>query len=1171
MLPLTLSTAASPPSTASTPSSSSSASAAFPESRECMTCLQLLPFHHFTPGQWRMAKTNSQCRACEAELILNEGRHLSRLNKRKWEELVSAQHWDEDDEDGEEGEEEDEEDGPPLNAHPRPPSRPSPSSAVKKKRQRRPTTPYRPSPSPSQGRTERSDRVEVVIDDDDEGEVDVEELQSSRWPAPPSAPVSTSLSNASSPRAVAASPSPLSSPATEDGRVEAEPPTSVKRRRRRRKGGDADGDEVDSDGKRRRRRRRRQRELEAELGAAEGRAHTVEAVSAESGAGPRGEGGVQGAADGDAPVKRRRRRHRKSKRELAEEERRRKLAKIRLAPSLNPYSRVQHSAAPLPSSSRSGRAAPLSQSDLPPPLPLNPDLQSLLRESFGLTLARDLDPSALKASALNPVYSRFMQQTGTLRNGRVYVAVSGLSPTDDLSNDDSDEESALRRTRRLGRRKEEWQPMLGLYAGSDFAEGEVVTCYGGGLLNADAARRRPKTTWTHIRRIRDSQFVKDGRLFSALFDRRQVDMWEQYQMKAHKRKKLPPRVPAGTHRQGDTHHLTPTWPPLHPVLLPLPPHGLPHCSPSPCVGAQVLSSEGHEDEVRVGLLLLDAEARNPAGVSGVDKLSVLQEVMRQIGMTAAIIDGDAMREMGEREAAALLEGGPPALIIHLPSATFTSSSANPYASSSTAPAPFASPSTSLCIAPLFPFPIQELHLPAATLHPLPEVRLTTLQELVQNLHRDARQALQSTCADVTSCVSVGGLGYMANTGTRKEINVRVVEVNPRKDGLLPNEVFYVATRAIRRGEEILAPYNNNESKKKAMRKGQGGPQQSAAHNGEDEEEQPLEEGDGDLAASPSPPRADADGPSPSPVKLSKVQKARLRRIRAMENKREERAKKRAADAAEAAQMQDDSTAVDREDSPSDEQRDEEEGEEADVHSAVQRRRGRPSRGSVQRRGRGRGGRRGGGGAAAAAPDEEDVDEEMMEAADSTAGKGGIPLEIVAACSSSRMSDELPPGTESASSASLLNGSLGGGRLRLSPSPSVSPAPSSVSSASSSSSPAEAAFASPLLPSPSPSPSLPPLKDRDGHSKRLLPPLPLLPPLSLLPPLLSPPSFSFPGDVASGPWKAPHSLSSRPRKRSFQAPGTAAQQQQPPCDARAEGTAVVSNGKKHRATSGEARD
>ena len=351
----------------------------------------------------------------------------------------------------------------------------------------------------------------------------------------------------------------------------------------------------------------------------------------------------------------------------------------------------------------------------------------------------------------------------------------------------------------------------------------------------------------------------------------------------------------------------------------------PACQPEHIVKA--LSTEGHEDEVRVGLLLLDAEERNPDALRGVDKVELLMDVMRQIGHSAHVIDGDALREMGEKEAAAVLDR--PAVVVNLPSATFTSSSPNPYAgsSSSSAPPPLASPMASLTIAPLFPFPVQELHLPAATLHPLPETRLTTLMELVQNLHKAARQALASTCQDVYNSVCVGGLGFMANTGTRRELNVRVVEVNPRKDGLLPNEVFYVCTRPIRKHDEILAPYNNNESRKKQMRKQQQQQQQHKdnavkplAQDGEDDAEEDddahndncgddvggandnaaehggggrgggVGDDDGGAAAVASLP-----GRSPRGTKLSKVQRARLRRVHAMEKKRKDRAQKRAHD------------------------------------------------------------------------------------------------------------------------------------------------------------------------------------------------------------------------------------------------------------------------------------
>ena len=807
------------PSPFSVPSLSSSSS----DTRQCLQCLRVLPYHLFTPEQWRLAKTNSQCRTCEATLLLSQG-GVRRLHKRKWEEIVRVQ----------------------PDTHLYTHSRHSREEEEEAEEQR-------------MGRRHGTKGREMRDVGEDEGDVEETVGEERLRLSGRSAAVGSTAARSStlSPTSAAAA------------------PLKVKKRRRRRRRGEDDSDEEAREGVggARRHHRRRRRPAAALDGREDegtelsrGAGDAAEAACASSGS-VEGVIAVDGfpGRDAEAAQVRRRRKRRKSKRQLAEEDLQRRLQLICLPAQDNPYSRVQQQPPPAQSTSRSGRA-PLPHSTLAPPLRLNPDLVSLVRDSFGLTLAKDLDPLlALHSSALNPVYSRYMQRTGTLRNGKVYVAVSGVSPSDDMPPEDSDEEFSLRRTRRSGRRKEDdWQPMLGLFAGVDFAEGDVVTCYGGGLINADSARRRPKTTWTHIRRIRDSQYVKDGRLFSALFDRRQVDMWEQFQLKTHQRKRVPPA-----------------------------------CQPEHIVKA--LCTEGHEDEVRAGLLLLDAEARGVLQVGELDRGELLMEVMRHIGVSTHIIDGDAMREVGEKEAAALMQGRP-CLVVNLPSATFSASSPNPYAGSSSSSSPpplLAAPSAPISIAPLFPFPIQELHLPATTLHPLPDTRLTTLMELVQNLHKQARVRLHDTCRDVFHSVSQGGLGFMANTGKRKEINVRVVEVNPRKDGLLPNELFYVCTRPIRKHEEILAPYNNNETKKKQARRKQLTGAAAAAHaahvarGGEEAEEddennaESAEERKGGVGEG-----EDAAAPSPRPFKLTKQQRERLRRARSLERLRKKRAMQR---------------------------------------------------------------------------------------------------------------------------------------------------------------------------------------------------------------------------------------------------------------------------------------
>ena len=53
-----------------------------------------------------------------------------------------------------------------------------------------------------------------------------------------------------------------------------------------------------------------------------------------------------------------------------------------------------------------------------------------------------------------------------------------------------------------------------------------------------------------------------------------------------------------------------------------------------------------------------------------------------------------------------------------------------------------------------------------------------------------------------------GIGFMANTGSRREINVRIVSCPPRRDGMTPDWLFLVATRRINPGDEIISPYNN---------------------------------------------------------------------------------------------------------------------------------------------------------------------------------------------------------------------------------------------------------------------------------------------------------------------------------------------------------------------------
>jgi hypothetical protein len=57
-----------------------------------------------------------------------------------------------------------------------------------------------------------------------------------------------------------------------------------------------------------------------------------------------------------------------------------------------------------------------------------------------------------------------------------------------------------------------------------------------------------------------------------------------------------------------------------------------------------------------------------------------------------------------------------------------------------------------------------------------------------------------------------GCGYMANTGVKQQLNVKVETVAVSRSGVVPARLFFVAARDIVAHEEILSPYNNDLQK-----------------------------------------------------------------------------------------------------------------------------------------------------------------------------------------------------------------------------------------------------------------------------------------------------------------------------------------------------------------------
>lgn len=52
-----------------------------------------------------------------------------------------------------------------------------------------------------------------------------------------------------------------------------------------------------------------------------------------------------------------------------------------------------------------------------------------------------------------------------------------------------------------------------------------------------------------------------------------------------------------------------------------------------------------------------------------------------------------------------------------------------------------------------------------------------------------------------------GCGYMANTTAVSDINVKTVCVHKDRDRLAPADVFYIASKPIKKGGEIFVRYN----------------------------------------------------------------------------------------------------------------------------------------------------------------------------------------------------------------------------------------------------------------------------------------------------------------------------------------------------------------------------
>jgi hypothetical protein len=116
---------------------------------------------------------------------------------------------------------------------------------------------------------------------------------------------------------------------------------------------------------------------------------------------------------------------------------------------------------------------------------------------------------AMAAGQLTDNFVSMYKRSGTIANGRCYIAVSRIAG-------------------------------LGLFAAQSFAKDEVVTAYGGGLRTASFVRSLGKEAMTHSRRIPNSDNVRDGKPWAAFFDCSKLDIVAEQQLDAAQRTRVEP-------------------------------------------------------------------------------------------------------------------------------------------------------------------------------------------------------------------------------------------------------------------------------------------------------------------------------------------------------------------------------------------------------------------------------------------------------------------------------------------------------------------------------------------------------------------------------------------------------------------------------------------------------
>ena len=387
-------------------------------------------------------------------------------------------------------------------------------------------------------------------------------------------------------------------------------------------------------------------------------------------------------------------------------------------------------------------------------------LISYICKSFGL------DEVPLSASVTSDRYKHKVKQCGTIANGRIYIAKSVLSSIRENNDDNNNilhDSSISAPCDRV---------ILGLFANRHYKVNDIVCAYGGVKEHGDELIARWKHYMrqpgklSHARQIPGSEYVRDGRLWSQAFDRTQFINTDDAVIDL--------RSPVPVDDTDIKQPLSPSTAALHHI--------------------NVSDSSALYTWDDVKLDEMDSNTNNNNNSNN----------------TRSTLNDD---ELYARPVQKVYPSYTPLKLLELMYAEFRSGAHTTLLSPHKQTDDVNDRQRRKVTYKLASEGVQmQLALKQSIHEPMCNAVIHYNAFLDDPLYYNA---LQSMCVKLNNMLLYSGVGYMSNSRrNRRTFNVRSVDYNPsrNKDILLTNELFYIATADIKPHDEILAPYQNNESK-----------------------------------------------------------------------------------------------------------------------------------------------------------------------------------------------------------------------------------------------------------------------------------------------------------------------------------------------------------------------